>query len=207
MVSLLDVNDREVLHVALESRAAWFAAGAHGSQMYGDACRYRQHLVEVRDLMRVVFDRARLSLPLDLRQAVWLHDVLEDTDITDAHLLELFAPEVVHLVQTVTARGGNRKSRVAVKGKKLRESMQISARILAIVDRIANVRCALQGRRPNEDTRLLKMYVQEAEDFELAVSLNVAHGFVDAHLAPVHAEASQLLAALLHGALTRIARV
>jgi (p)ppGpp synthase/HD superfamily hydrolase len=55
---------------------------------------------------RVAEDLAAAGLPAEVVAAAWLHDVVEDTDITLAELALIFPAAVVDIVDSVTHRDG-----------------------------------------------------------------------------------------------------
>jgi len=80
------------------SQAALFAAHAHGGQMRADkGDPYLVHLAEVAAIC------AELD-PFDpvLVTAAWLHDTVEDTDVTEADVRARFGNAVADLVMDVT---------------------------------------------------------------------------------------------------------
>lgn len=86
------------LHPSLEESAAW-AGYWHAAQRDKAGHPYVGHLVRVsRHLMRLFPDANSVE-----RHAAWLHDVLEDTEITAEDLAERgYPPEVIATVQAVT---------------------------------------------------------------------------------------------------------
>ena len=86
------------LHPTLEESAAW-AGYWHAAQRDKAGQPYVGHLVRVsRHLVRLFPDASSVE-----RHAAWLHDVLEDTEITAADLAARgYAPEVIDTVQAVT---------------------------------------------------------------------------------------------------------
>lgn len=86
------------LHPTLEETAA-FAAFAHGMQTDKAGKPYYLHLVRVaRHLTRLFSSVTRVEL-----HAVWLHDILEDTAVTESDLREMgYADEVIATVRALT---------------------------------------------------------------------------------------------------------
>lgn len=86
--------------------ACEFAIEAHGNQKYGDK-PYYYHLRAVVSTMQAftIWDK-------DLLAAGYLHDVLEDTNLTYEDLADHFNPKICSIVDACTdGAGGNRKER------------------------------------------------------------------------------------------------
>lgn len=137
---------------ALE-RAREFAIKSHGSQMYGNV-PYVAHLDDVFSALCEFGCKNE-----DLLQAAYLHDVLEDTPVTFAELLDAFGRDVALLVYRLTKTpGGSRKTRARESLgliSECREAIQIK-----LADRIANVRQCIASK----DWRL-DMYRKEYDQF------------------------------------------
>lgn len=134
----------------LLKRVRGFAAQAHRDQKYGDK-PYVYHLLYVSTVLsRFGFDDEILQ------SSAWLHDVVEDTDVTIRDVFTVAGPEVADIVSRVTDKPGeNRKARHKNTYPLIRESKK--ATIVKLGDRIANVEnCLLSG-----NVRLLKMYRKE----------------------------------------------
>lgn len=136
-----------------------FAIQHHGSQQYG-ALPYGHHLEEVVQILH----EAGFG---HLQDAGYLHDVLEDTQATEAQLLAHFGEFTTEAVKVCTdATGPNRRARkVATYLRVLASRENPSEATLAglavkVADRIANVRNCLQ-----ENSSLLGMYHKEDPDF------------------------------------------
>ncbi len=161
----LDQRIKERMHqkivadgVRLVDRAKRFAIQAHGDQKYGDL-PYSVHLESVET---VLIEFGHISSVM--RAAAWLHDVLEDTETTEAQLVDANIPhEVISLVQSVTSEPGkNRKERNAATYPKIARNLYAVA--LKLADRIANVRNATAS-----GSDLLKMYKKEYPEFRAAL--------------------------------------
>lgn len=140
-------------------QAMAFAIVAHGDQKYGHEPYFR-HLVWVDK----VLCQHGYENDIPLRQAAYLHDVLEDTKTTADELQHAFGTEVVDLVFAVTNEPGeNRKARHAATYPKIAAAGE-RAVTLKLADRIANVEACHAGagkQKPN----LLDMYRREHEGF------------------------------------------
>lgn len=84
---------------ALISRALAFATTAHKDQSRDDGAPYITHPIQVANLVRQVTTDA------DLIAAAYLHDVVEDTDVTYYQLKAAFGGRIADLVMEVTHEG------------------------------------------------------------------------------------------------------
>lgn len=134
------------------NKAEAFALAAHRDQLYGTD-PYERHL---RDVVRVLaesgFENEMWS------SAGWLHDVVEDTDVTVIEVAQRFGIAVAHLVHAVTdGEGATRAERKQAVWEKI--ALFPAAAIVKTADRIANVEAG--GK--------LEMYRAEQRAFELFV--------------------------------------
>lgn len=98
---------------ALPERALAFATNAHAGQVRKyDGAPYISHPIEVAEIVGTVTDD-----PVTLA-AAFLHDVVEDCDVSIARIRDEFGPDtaqvVWHLTGISTKADGNRKTRVAI---------------------------------------------------------------------------------------------
>lgn len=132
-----------------EPTARSYAEVAHGDQKYGEH-PYSKHLAAVRAVL------ADFGYGGELGVAAWLHDVLEDTDVTRDELESKFGSNVTELVWAVTGIGSSRPERNEdMYGKVARYP---SAVVLKLADRIANVEAS-------RGTSFLSMYQAEHSNF------------------------------------------
>ena len=139
-------------------KAAKFADEAHKGQMrkYGYNIPYIIHPGRV---------AARVSLVPNITEdevaAAWLHDVLEDTSVTEEYLSEVFNSNVVSLVVAMTNPSKdfpefNRAERKAMdRGHLAKATRQV--RIIKMADRIDNLRDMV-----NAPSDFLKLYHKES---------------------------------------------
>lgn len=133
-----------------------YAIHAHRDQMYGPH-PYVYHLDAVVHLLRWA-NLERLS------DAGYLHDVLEDTPVLYAELLEAF-PHAAPLVEKCSGYGRNRKEKQAnIRAKLVGDA---DAQTVKIADRTANMENCLDAG--NE--KLLAMYRKEMDEFLNSVPL------------------------------------
>jgi len=137
-------------NVSIPMDARSYAEHAHRGQMYGSH-PYVHHLDEVVGILRSE-GMGHLS------DAGYLHDVLEDTPVLYAELLEAF-PHAAPTVEKCSGYGRNRKEKQA--SIKLKLVGDCDAQTVKAADRLANVRSCLRDGNP----RLLSMYRQEMVGF------------------------------------------
>jgi (p)ppGpp synthase/HD superfamily hydrolase len=138
-----------------EERAREFAIAAHGDQRYGSE-PYLVHLTAVREVLR------DFGYDGDLALAAWLHDTVEDTEVTVEQLEHEFGPRVAALVWAVTGIGANRKERNASAYAKMLALPD--AVTVKLADRIANSEASARG-----NPGLLAMYREELAGFTAAL--------------------------------------
>ena len=143
----------------MERKAQIFAGEAHDGQMYG-AFPYTHHLAAVAALAK------EYKASPAVCTAAWLHDTLEDTEVSELTLLEEFGPEVTDLVTAVTNALGTRKERARATYIKIRKAGS-SAVLLKLLDRLANVSAA--------PGYLLKMYRGEWPLFKKLLCVEGEH--------------------------------
>ncbi len=133
--------------------AKMLATEKHAGQRYG-ILPYTHHLEDVERTLREF--GAVDGRDDDILDAAWLHDIVEDTDVKIRDVLEIFGPEVAHLVGAVTNEPGeNRKVRTALTYPKIHRAGSLATR-LKLADRISNMR---------RGGGSLKMYVNEHQEF------------------------------------------
>lgn len=142
-----------------EKIAIRIATEAHAGQKYGDAPFITHPAAVAREA-------SYWNFPSVVRVAAWLHDVLEDTELTERALRENgVSEEVILLVKAVTDEPGkNRKERHLRTYPKIKKAGE-NAIALKLCDRIANVRACLE----NGNEGLFKMYRKEHEEFKEAL--------------------------------------
>ncbi|WP_339136934.1 MAG: HD domain-containing protein [Candidatus Electrothrix sp. GW3-4] len=143
----------------MRSKARAFALQHHGEQRYGEH-PYVVHLDAVAELVQQYGETAVVI--------AYLHDVIEDTDVSIRELEEVFGPLVADCVTVLTDEPG--KDRQERKEKTYRKMAQINgateiALVVKAADRLANMRACLTGRKE----RLLAVYKDEHPVFTKAV--------------------------------------
>jgi (p)ppGpp synthase/HD superfamily hydrolase len=141
----------------LVERARTFAIKNHGDQKY-DTEPYSVHLDAVENVL-IEFDH----ISSVLRAAAWLHDLVEDTNVSQAEIDIEFPGYVALIVGAVTSEPGkNRRERNIKTYPKIAQYPE--AIILKLADRIANVRNCIATQ-----SDLLNMYRKEYPAFRLAL--------------------------------------
>ncbi|EPZ52784.1 MULTISPECIES: RelA/SpoT family protein [Alicyclobacillus] len=126
--------------VANVRRAYLFAERAHAGQQRMSGEPYITHPLAVASIL------ADLQLDAPAVMAALLHDVVEDTDVTDANLVETFGAEVAALVDGVTKlkriKFDSREEQQAENLRKMFMAMAKDIRVLIIklADRLHNMR-------------------------------------------------------------------
>ncbi len=139
-------------------RARAFAVEAHGEQRYGDG-PYVVHLDAVADLLE--------PYGTDAQIVGYLHDVVEDTMITEERVRDEFGERVARCVQLVTDElGPNRQERkIQTNAKLAKVTGELHlALIVKAADRLANLRMSARG----ESGSKLGMYRGEHAAFRAA---------------------------------------
>lgn len=140
-----------------EARA--FAIKHHGDQKYGDK-PYSYHLDSVVSLLEPYGEKAQVI--------GYLHDVVEDTDVSLAEIEELFGTEISQAVGMLTDQPGKNRKERKQKTYDLMATVQGDLEIALLVktaDRLANITACLEHGRTDK----LKMYQDEHSHFKRAV--------------------------------------
>ena len=157
------------------TKAREFAMTAHGDQKYGDM-PYVAHLDQVASWLPLFgYDDTASSGHGDQYQVAYLHDVLEDTDVTEEDLRQAgFGEFVIEAVKFVTDEDGpNRKTRKRLTYRRMQDQLldmdgpvaHTVGRDIKVADRLANLSVGLG----TQNYGLLKMYLKERDTFWLAL--------------------------------------
>ncbi len=153
------MNYSKLLELAVE-----LAFENHADQRYGNE-PYTEHLKNVQNvLIRFGFhpdhkneNYARLSV------ASWLHDIVEDTEITKEFIEEKFGKEIAELVWCVTNEpSSNREEKLQKTYAKLKQNRY--AVILKLADRITNVETSIVSSK-YDGGKMLRKYKKEYPQF------------------------------------------
>jgi (p)ppGpp synthase/HD superfamily hydrolase len=105
-------------------KARDFALAAHGTELHAEL-PFVQHLGAVTEKLRQVL-LTNCMHPQDAEQCMaagWLHDTVEDTDVTVVKIKALFGPDIGNMVELLSDQPGkNRLERHLMTYFKLRES-------------------------------------------------------------------------------------
>ncbi len=129
-----------------------FAEHYHSGQKYGGEHDYMFHL----------YDCVNTALSwgyndTDILISLFLHDSLEDTDISEDEIRTNFGDRVLNTVIAVSGVGANRKERMQSIYNKLH--MSDIAGLVKLIDRYCNYKNTKEG------TSLRKMYAKEMDEF------------------------------------------
>ena len=137
-----------------ETIAKEFAIKAHQGQTYGTR-KYSFHLEAVVSIAK------EFKLDENIISACWLHDTMEDCNVSFQDLKNIFGEKIAEIVYCVTDElGRNRKERKAKTYPKIKSNND--ALCVKLCDRIANMQ---QSFIDNNDN-LLSMYVKEHREFK-----------------------------------------
>ncbi|MBU2710502.1 HD domain-containing protein [Zooshikella harenae] len=139
-------------------KARRFALEKHGSQTYGDK-PYSYHLDKVVEL---------LAPYGEIAQTIgYLHDVVEDTDVTLDELAREFNQFIADAVGVLTDQAGANRREKKLKTYTLMENVTGELQVALVVkaaDRLANLQTCIKYNRYDK----LKMYLEEHEHFKTA---------------------------------------
>jgi len=155
----------------LYPKAKKVAAEKHSKQEYGAGQSYTVHLAAVEAVLRRfgynpdAGSEEERFLAQRLIVAAWLHDTVEDTDMTLADIIKDFGQPVAALVDGVTNEpGANRAERHKKTYPKTRNTP--NAIILKLADRIANIEASIRNYNKQKGSSFLGMYAKEWENFK-----------------------------------------
>jgi guanosine-3',5'-bis(diphosphate) 3'-pyrophosphohydrolase len=138
----------------IETIAKEFALKAHKGQTYGTR-EYSFHLQSVVTIAK------EFKLNENIIAACWLHDTIEDCNISFQDIKNVCGENVAEIVYCVTDElGRNRKERKEKTYPKIKSNND--ALCVKLCDRIANIQQSFIDNNMN----LLSMYLKEHEDFK-----------------------------------------
>lgn len=123
--------------------AAAFAANAHGSQRRAHGSLYIEHPRAVRRFAEALAVALETELPVTVLAAALLHDVLEDTGVSEAVLRDRFGDDVTRMVMALTrpspSSGECRAQVAAAHFSEMADAGDDHVRLLKIADRLHNL--------------------------------------------------------------------
>jgi guanosine-3',5'-bis(diphosphate) 3'-pyrophosphohydrolase len=139
-------------------KAREFALKAHTTQTYGGIYPYYKHLEDVYNILtKFGFNEDR---DLDILVASFLHDTIEDTNVSYTDLKKAFDENIAEIVYCMSDEmGRNRKEKKEKTYPKIRSNPK--SVILKVADRIANVEFS-----STQTSGHIDMYRKEHKDFE-----------------------------------------
>jgi (p)ppGpp synthase/HD superfamily hydrolase len=150
----------------LVEKAKEFATVAHQGQLYGNK-PYTVHLEDVVTRLGTITDDQ------ELLAAAWLHDTIEDCEVSVDTVAREFGQRVSNLVWALTGTGSSRALRINDAIKKILETP--GAELVKSADRLSNASACIRDGR----TDLFELYRKEHKilspvlgDNELARELN-----------------------------------
>lgn len=148
----------------LTDQARDFAITSHGDQKYG-IHPYEIHLGNVVTALMRFGVTPTDEYQTDLLRSAWLHDVIEDTEVTREELAEKFGEKVAVIVYALSDEKGNSREE-----RKINFYLKISgseeAIIVKLADRISNVEFSLI----HGNDRKYDVYKTEQKKFEEAIT-------------------------------------
>jgi guanosine-3',5'-bis(diphosphate) 3'-pyrophosphohydrolase len=147
--------------LCLVSEAADVAARRHtGMARKGRGNEpYINHLAEVANLLALVTEGA----DAELVTAGWLHDTIEDTEITREELAQTFGERVADLVMEVTDDMSLPKEKRRQKQIEDAPHKSPGAKLIKIADKISNIRARIHSDPNAEERKDLADYLNWAE--------------------------------------------
>ncbi len=143
----------------MKSKARAFAIKAHKNQKYGDL-PYSVHLDEVAKIVKSYGETAEV--------VAFLHDVVEDTQVTLQEIEDIFGSFVSKCVEILSDEPGEtRKIRKSATYQKMSKvsGEETLALLVKAADRLANMRSCMK----NKNQRLLDLYLSEYKIFKLSI--------------------------------------
>lgn len=146
-------------------KAKQFAFTKHnqptGEQRYG-SLPYSVHLQAVKDVADKYLYYLPITHHLIVQSAALLHDVVEDTDVSESQLERQFGPEIADIVYRVTnERGRDRKERNFKTYPKIWKSDL--AIFVKLADRIANT----TNSKNSNDKKGVEMYAKYTSEYPI----------------------------------------
>jgi (p)ppGpp synthase/HD superfamily hydrolase len=142
----------------LEAKAKNLAIDAHKHQKYGEH-PYITHLADVVARVKTI------TQDPEIIAATWLHDTVEDTEVTIEQIKQQFGDNVANIVWAVTGHGENRKEKMANAIAKIAQTP--GSELVKSADRLSNVSASLAN-----NPKKLKIYRDEHKDLSPVLGNN-----------------------------------
>ena len=142
----------------IEAKAKNLAIDAHKHQKYGEH-PYITHLADVVARVKTI------TQDPEIIAAAWLHDTVEDTEVTIEQIKQQFGDNIANIVWAVTGHGENRKEKMANAISKIAQTP--GSELVKSADRLSNVSASLAN-----NPKKLKMYRDEHKDLSPVLGNN-----------------------------------
>jgi (p)ppGpp synthase/HD superfamily hydrolase len=138
--------------------AMQLASYAHRNQKYGEH-PYVTHLADVVARVKTI------TTDPEIIAAAWLHDTIEDTQVTHGDIERKFGKNVADMVWAVTGHGQNRAEKMANAIAKIAQTP--GSELVKSADRLSNVKASLAN-----NPKKLQMYKDEHKDLSPVLGNN-----------------------------------
>lgn len=143
----------------LIKRAMQLASYAHRDQKYGER-PYVTHLADVVARVKTI------TQDPEIIAAAWLHDIIEDTQVTYSYIEEMFGQNVANMVWAVTGVGQDRAAKMANAIEKI--SQTPGAELVKSADRLSNASASKEEKK----MKLYQRYKDEHKDLSPVLGNN-----------------------------------
>lgn len=138
----------KINEVSMVDRARQIAQVAHKDQLYGT----QPYMVHIEDVVRRV---KQITQDPEIICAAYLHDTVEDTEVTVADIRKMFGNNVAEMVWAVTGIGGDREAKMADAIEKIARTP--GADFVKSADRLSNAAAS----KAEKKMKLYNRYKQE----------------------------------------------
>ena len=143
----------------LTKRAMQMASYAHRHQKYGER-PYVTHLADVVARVKTI------TQDPEIIAAAWLHDIIEDTQVTYGDIEREFGENVAKMVWAVTGVGHNRAAKMANAIEKIAQTP--GAELVKSADRLSNA----SASKAEQKHKLYQRYKDEHKDLSPVLGNN-----------------------------------
>lgn len=157
-----DKLKNNIKHLLMYKKAILLAKTHHNNQNYGNNSPYDVHFTRMEDILDKFCEYIPEEYHMLLRVCVWLHDILEDTNITAEKLKDLFSDEVSEIILSVT---NNKATNTPNYNKIAKQDISI---ILKLLDRLSNMQeCTI-----NPSIYHVQKYLKQSIEFKTELGFN-----------------------------------